>query len=165
MALFTSERDISFFRHINKELLNNIIQQEVDFYKLNLYETKSNIYGEAPKIKTYYNPVRLSCLITREDINNETSNFGVDTKQLITFGFLRDGILDEKNLVPEIGDLVNWNEQYFEVDSININQFISGKSDLTNKDVGSGFGASWSYLCKTHLTRVEKLNLVDTVIK
>lgn len=162
MALITTSRDISLFRVINKELLNNIIQQEVDYYKINLYETKTNIYGEAPKVKTYYNPIRLTCLITREDINNDTSNFGVDVKQGVTFGFLRDGILDEKNLIPEIGDLVNWNEQYYEVDGININQFVSGKSDLTSKDVGPEFGASWSYLCKSHLTRVEKLIIVNS---
>ena len=39
-ALFGSSRDISFIKKINNELIDNIIQQEVDYYKYNLSETK-----------------------------------------------------------------------------------------------------------------------------
>lgn len=159
MSLFGSARDISLFRHINKELLNNIIQTEVDFYKLDLYQTKTNIYGEAPRNKTYYTPVRLAALITRNDIVNTTDDYTIDTNQTVQFAFLRDGILDEMNLVPEIGDIINWNEQYWELDSININQFIAGKNDSTNKTIGSQFGSNWSYICQTHLTRIDRTKL------
>ena len=112
MALFGSARDISMFRHINKELINDIIQTEVDFYKLILGDTKVNIYGEAAGGKSYYIPVRLPCLIAREDIINTTDEMGVDTDQTATFGFLRDDTLDEKGLVPEIGDIIEWDEKY-----------------------------------------------------
>lgn len=159
MALFGSARDISMFRHINKELINDIIQTEVDFYKLILGETKVNIYGEAAGGKSYYIPVRLACLISREDIINTTDEMGVDTDQTLTFGFLRDGSLDEKGLVPEIGDIIEWDEKYWEVNGININQYILGRNDATNKTIGDGFGANWSYMCKANLTRRDKLKL------
>lgn len=159
MALFGSARDISMFRHINKELINDIIQTEVDLYELNLTETKSNIYGESSSTKSYFAPVRLAALITRDpniDISNE---MGMDSEQSATFGFLRDGTLDELNLVPEIGDVIAWDERYWEINSIEINQYIMGRNDLTNKTIGDGFGANWSYMCKTHLTRRDKINL------
>lgn len=161
MALFGSARDISMFRHVNKELINDIIQTEVDFYKLILGETKINIYGEASDGKSYYIPVRLPCLIAREDIVNTTDEMGVDTNQNLTFGFLRDGTLNEINLVPEIGDIIEWDEKYWEVNAININQYILGRNDQTNKTIGDGFGANWSYMCKTHLTRRNKLQLTQ----
>lgn len=159
MALFGSARDISFFRNINKELINDIIQTEVDIYKIYLDETKSNLYGEASEDKTYYIPIRIPSLITREDIVNTTDEMGVDTDQIVTFAFLRDGTLDQIGFVPDTGDIIEWDSKYWEIDNININQYIMGRNDLTNKTIGSGFGANWSYICKTHLTRRNKLKL------
>lgn len=160
MALFGSARDISMFRHINKELISDIIQTEVDLFKVILGETKPNIYGEATG-KNYYISVRIPCLIAREDIVNTTDEMGVDTNQNLTFGFLRDGILDEIAIVPEIGDVIEWDEKFFEINAININQYILGRNDQTNKTIGDGFGANWSYMCRTHLTRRRKLRLTN----
>ena len=56
MALFGGSRDISLFRNVNKELINNIIQTEVAYYKFALEQTKVNVYGEAPG-KQYYEPL------------------------------------------------------------------------------------------------------------
>ena len=47
MALFGSSRDISLFRNISRELMADIISQEVVFYKCNITDTKVNMYGEA----------------------------------------------------------------------------------------------------------------------
>jgi hypothetical protein len=159
MALFGSSRDISFFRHINKELINDIIQTEIDFYKPIVSETESNIYGEASEHKSYYIPIRLASLITRDDIVNTTDEMGVDTDQTVTFAFLRDGTLDSIGLVPEIGDVIEWDSKYWEINGININQYILGRNDLTNKTIGAEFGANWSYICKTNLTRRSRLNI------
>lgn len=159
MALFGGSRDISLFRKINKELINNIISTEIDFYKIDLNKTKSNIYGEASADKTYYTPVRLACLIDKENVSNPTDEMGVSAEQPITFNFLRDGILSELNLVPEVGDIINWDDGYWEINNINISQYILGKNDLTNKTIGSEWGANWSYLCTSHLTRRNKLHI------
>lgn len=158
-ALYGSARDISFLRGINKELINNVIQIEVDFYKIILDDTKANVYGEASSKKRYYTPVRLACIIQRDDIVNNSDEFGVDTDQTLTFAFLRDGILDQLNLVPETGDVIEWDAKYWEVGGININQYILGRNDMTNKTIGPNFGANWSYACKTNLTRRDKLQL------
>ena len=40
MALFGAERDISLFRHINRELMGDIITQQCSFYKFKIEETK-----------------------------------------------------------------------------------------------------------------------------
>ena len=47
MAIFTGIRDWSLMRHVNRELLGNVITQQAAFYQYKLEETKVNIYGEA----------------------------------------------------------------------------------------------------------------------
>ena len=66
MALFGGSRDISLFNSISKELINDILQTEVGYYKFALNKTTSNVYGESQG-KVYFEPVRIACLIKRED--------------------------------------------------------------------------------------------------
>ena len=48
MALFGGLRDISLFHNLSKELINDIIQTEVAYYKFALEQTSINVYGDAP---------------------------------------------------------------------------------------------------------------------
>ena len=43
MAIFTGIRDWSLMRHVNRELLGNVITQQAAFYQYKLEETKVNI--------------------------------------------------------------------------------------------------------------------------
>jgi hypothetical protein len=43
MALFGESRDISFINKINEELLNNVIEQEIDFYEIHIPDSKANL--------------------------------------------------------------------------------------------------------------------------
>jgi hypothetical protein len=164
MALFGSSRDISMFKKVNNELLDNIIQQEVDYYKYYLPETKStdteNLYGEATAQKTYYTSVRLTCLIDRGDVTYaQDDQFGIDVNQIITFKFLKPR-LRELGLVPKAGDIIEVRGSYYEIDQVNENEFILGKDNDYGKSVGSGFGESFAILCTTHYTRVTRLQIV-----
>ena len=47
MSIFGGDRDISLFRHINRELINNIIDTKVDIVKAAIKDIKENLYGEA----------------------------------------------------------------------------------------------------------------------
>ena len=106
MALFGSSRDFNFVRKINNELLEDVIQQEVEYFKLYLPDTKSNdaenLYGEASAQKTYYRPVRLACLIDRTSGFQPQADdqFGIDVNATYTFSFLRPK-LEELGLVPD----------------------------------------------------------------
>jgi len=78
MALFGSSRDISMFRKINRELLGDVITQQLAFYKYVLDKTKINMYGEASGGKFFEGPILLNALITVGDNTSPTSEFGVD---------------------------------------------------------------------------------------
>ena len=47
MALFGGKRDARFVAAINAELINSIIDTEIEFYKLIVEQSNSNIYGES----------------------------------------------------------------------------------------------------------------------
>ena len=159
MALFGGQRDICLFQGLNKELINDIIQTEIGYYKFALQSTVSNIYGESDS-KTFYEPVKLACLITRKDQEWSVDEFGPDIDQGINFALLKEG-LEDINLVPEIGDILLFNNNFYEVDAKVENQLLLGKDpDYSIATSTSGFGKSHSIILSTHLSRVEKLNLV-----
>jgi hypothetical protein len=100
MALFGSARDVSLFRHLNRELIWDIITQQCVFYQLKTAETKVNIYGEAAGARLYAEPVLLNVLIERGDAAQPISEFGVSYDRPMTFRFLRDDLVDA-NVLPE----------------------------------------------------------------
>ena len=159
MPLFGGDRDISLLRTFNKELINDIIQQEVGFYKFVLQDSETNVYGESEN-KIYYEPMLISCLIDREDQTWNETDFGPDSTQQMTFRFLRANLV-EKNLVPEIGDIVLFNNDYFEFSSIVENQFFTGKNpDYSMNEDTDNFGVSLSIICRGSKLRTEQLKTV-----
>jgi hypothetical protein len=158
MALFGGSRDISLFRHINKELINNIIQQSVGYYKIALDKTTPNLYGES-LTKSYNDPILVNCLIERTPPTWSETEFGADITQDITVRFLRD-ILVDINLVPEVGDVVLWQDDYYEVDGTVENQLVVGKDPSFAYDSGvTDFGSSISIIVTAKFIRPEKLGI------
>ena len=159
MALFGGSRDISLFNNLNKELINDIIQTEVAYYKFALEVTKVNVYGEAPG-KNYYEPIKIACLIDRQDQAWSSDDFGSDVNQVLNFKFLKDELINI-NLIPEVGDLLLFRNNFYEVDGRVENQLILGRDkDYAISTETIDFGESFSILVSTHISRVEKLNLI-----
>jgi hypothetical protein len=145
MPLFGGARDISLFRTMNRELINDIIQTEIGYYKFVLSNSSINVYGESEN-KTYYEPLLISCLINKEDQVWNEREFGPDITQQMTFSFLKAD-MNEKDLVPEIGDIVLFNNDFFELNSLVENQFFVGKNpDYSMNEDTDNFGVSLSLL-------------------
>ena len=159
MALFGSSRDISTFKGIAKELVENIISQQVGYYKYMLGDTEKNVYGEATS-RYYVGPVLINCLIERGEFNVvRKESLGPDSIRDASFRFLKDHLQDA-NVVPEIGDIVMYNELYYEVDNVNENQLILGKdNDYAYSDGLQNFGNSFSITVTTHYTSGDKLGI------
>ena len=139
---FVSDRDNLIIDQFNKELID----------KINAYNTKTNIYGESVGGGKNYNVgVQLPCIITASDIDWNVDLFGPDSGQNVTFAFLRN-MLIEKCVLPEVGDIIDWNYAYFEINSINENKLLGGDAEK-NHDLEA--------IC--HMTRRSKLNLEQRV--
>ena len=159
MALFGSARDISLFRHVNRELLADIITQQCSFYKYKLEETKVNMYGEAAEEKYYMGPVLLNCLIERTEQEYPETDLGTDFTWGATFKFLRDDLLNKMEDFNEFFDPTNY--QY----GANLVPEVMGKNpDYPNNinPINPGledFGSSISIICKTHYVPADKLGI------
>lgn len=164
MAIFGSQRDISLFRHLNRELLWDFITQQCAIYKLKINETKVNMYGEASGARFYQEPVLLNALIARGEQNQPTDDFGVTFNWDIEFRFFRDDLVDA-NVVPEIGDIIMYNGGYYEIDNSNANQFFVGKDPDYPNNVNplnpglENFGTNLSIICKAHYTPADRVQI------
>jgi hypothetical protein len=164
MAIFGSSRDASFLRHMNVELLHDVISQQCAIYKYKLAETKINMYGESSGGKFFEQPVLLYALITVGDNTSPTSDLGVNFDWPMSFAFLRDDLV-EANVHPEVGDVILYQESYWEVDNTNIIQFWGGKDpDYPNNpnplNPGlSEFGYNVSVTCECHYCPADRVNI------
>ncbi len=165
MALYGSSRDISFFHVINRELIHNIIEQNIGYYQISLDETSINVYGEAANgTKMYYPPVLIKCLIDRGDYEGDyDAQIGPDFTRNFSFRFLRKDLVIQ-NIVPQIGDVVLWNNDYYEINLVNENQDIVGKVPEYNYNGAylNDFGASFSIICNAHYVSPESLGLTQS---
>lgn len=157
MPLFGGRRDISLFRHINRELYDKIITQVVDIFKASLYNSQENLYGEVLN-KQYFPGVRLCGLVGPEDQTSEYEDQNVDVDQLSTYYFLRDDLI-KKNIVLEIGDVIHWNNIYWEVDKAVENKFFMGRNPAANKIIGPNWGWNLAVVCNTHQTKRSTVKL------
>ena len=160
--IFGSTRDSNLLLHIRRELVGDIVSQEILYYKLDLEATDEDIYGEA-ETKTYYVPVRLACFVERGDQAWKVEEYGPDLNREFSFRFIKEDLVDA-GFRADVGDIIEWHNQYFEIDSVNENQYFVGRDEeyrLNSEDLHK-FGESISIIARTHLTRYTKLNIVKT---
>lgn len=157
---FGSQKDFALINRIGRELLKDVIEQEILYYKLSLEDTNVNIYGEGLQ-KVFSTYTKLNCLITRGDQVITDDDFGPDLTRDASFAFLRQDLVD-LGIVPEVGDIVMWHENYYEVGTVKENQLFVGKDNSYNlTQYGSKFGASVSIIVDCHLTRADKVGIVQ----
>ena len=160
MALFGSFRDIGTFKVFTKELVEDIISQEVGYYKIMLSDSPVNVYGEGMN-KYFIGPVLIPCLIERGEFVKETTDYGLDTRRDVKFRFFKDHLM-EANVVPEVGDFVMYNEAYYEIDNVNENQYILGKDpNYIYSNALQGFGETYSIILTGHYASPDKLGITQ----
>ena len=151
MARFVQQKDLAFFEKISKELVDVVVQTTVEIFKLSLSETKTNLYGESLG-KSYFPAVQCACLIERDESSIEYEGFGPDRAQNVEFRFNRF-TLEEKNLYPEIGDIIFHNNAYFEIDKVGQNQLVYGRPE-----------EKFSIICSTFMVRRSQLNIEERIV-
>ena len=159
MSIFGGKRDISLFRSLNRELINKIIHVDVGIYKLVLADTKTNIYGESTD-KVYYRPIKCTALVSRDEQSYEGTEFGQNYTANATFAFLRDD-LKNIDLLTEVGDIILWDNEYYELDSLIENQYFAGKNQETVLDNTEDWGWNVSLVFSAHIMKISSLNLID----
>jgi hypothetical protein len=147
-------RDLQLFRSFARELVDTVIENTCVLFKINLNETKVNIYGEAMN-KTWYPGVELFVLIDKEPDTATYEGFGPEEQQNITFKFDRL-LCEERNAYPEIGDVIYFDNSYYEIDNTNEVQFVGGLP-------GDNSDRNWSIVCSTFMVSKSNLNIEERI--
>ena len=145
MAMYGKIRDVNLIKSINSELIKNIIEQQIGYYKPKIDQLNINVYGESTE-KFWSGPVLIPLLIQRGDNTWKTDEFGSDSNRTFEFRFFKDHLVDA-GVIPEVGDVVLFNEDFYEVDGVNENRLIVGKDpDYAYSTNVTEFGASLSII-------------------
>ena len=162
MALFGSDRDASLVRTANRELINNFIDVEIAFYKLSLEDTRANMYDESDS-KVYFSPMRINCLALKDE-KTYIGDDVYDQTRTGEFAFLRDDLKD-KNIIIEEGDIIEYDNEFYEIDGVGSSQYWTGRNpatDIGNVEKGRGeFGLSIAVKVSAHVTRRNRLNIQE----
>jgi hypothetical protein len=150
MPKFLQARDIDLFKSFARELVDDVIQNTIVLYKINMTETKVNIYGESLN-KTWNPGVQLYALYSKSPEDVVYEGFGPEMQQNITFKLDR-AMCEEKNLYPEVGDIIFFDTSYYEIDNTNEIQMIGGQPDN-----------NWSIVCETFMVSKSILNIEERI--
>jgi hypothetical protein len=132
--------------------------QKVGYFKIDLYNTKSNLYGESLE-KWYYPPIEVKCLLERGEFTNTDTEYGVDTTQTITVTISKTEFETTYNFTPEVGDIITDQERYYEVNSID-RKFVTLPGTGTSASTVGTPGLIVLYVLSAYLTRTSRLNLI-----
>ena len=100
---FLPQKEFDLINSMNEELIDEIVGQSVDVYKINVEQTDDNIYGES-STKYYDVGFRVNCLIQFNEPEVNQDEFGADVT----------------------GDIVDWNDSYWEIDGVTEPQLVAG---------------------------------------
>lgn len=145
---YFTRRDVRLMNSLNGELLLDIVEQKIIVYKICAEETQANLYGESID-KVYHPGVEISCLVESDPQSTLYEGFGPDVKKGTLFRF-HQKLCEIKEIYPQISDIIEWENAFFEISNIVENQFLGGQPEK-----------NYSLVCNAHMTRKSKLNIAE----
>ena len=150
MPKFISDRDVRFFKQIAREAVDAVVENVCVLFKVNLADTKINIYGEAIG-KTWHPGVQLNVLIDKSQQSQNYEGFGANTNQDIQYNFDRF-MLEEKGIYPEVGDVIFFDQSYYEINNVYEVQYSGGLPQY-----------NFSVVCQTFMVSKSLLNIEEKI--
>jgi len=145
---FLPQKEINMIDSMNEELIDEIVGQSVDVYKVSIENTDENVYGESTT-KYYDIGFRVNCLIEFNEPEVIQDEFGADVNGSMTMYFQRNNLASGSlNFYPEVGDIVDWNDFYWEINGITEPQLLHGHQ-----------GYKHSIVATSHRSRLSSLQI------
>ena len=143
---FMPRKEFDLINSMNEELIDEIVGQSVDVYKINVENTEDNLYGESTT-KYYDIGFRVNCLILYNEPTIEQDEFGADYRGDIEMYFQRENLSSGSlNFYPEIGDIVDWNDYYWEINGTTEPQLFAGHPNFKHNIVATAHRSRLSSL-------------------
>lgn len=137
----------------------NFAGMKVGYFKYDLDNTTTNIYGESLE-KWYYPPMEIKCLIERGGLTYSDADYGPDPSQNITVSIPRITV-EQFKFNPEVGDILVDRDRYYEVSAVDSQFFTTAGSPVTSQTSNST-GNLIIYILTCSLTRTTKLNIIPS---
>jgi len=126
--LFFGTREQHLFNNYNTEILEMVTMQFLYYWPIEADESDVNdIYGEAEK-KVPRNPIKIYAHIMLEEPELTTGQFGMDRSRRVEVYAHRDR-LTEVGVFPRIGDYLEWDNSFFEINYLDVPVFVMGQPD------------------------------------
>ena len=130
---FVPQKEFDLINSMNEELIDEIVGQSVDIYKVNIERTDENLYGESTT-KYYDVGFRVNCLILYNEPEIIQDDFGTDLNASIEMYFQRENLASGSlNFYPETGDIVDWNDIYWEINGTTEPQLFAGHPEFKHQ--------------------------------
>lgn len=183
MPKFFHDKDLDFIKTISEEVVDYVVEQYVTLFKVSVGETKTNLYGESLG-KVYHEPANLMTIVEREPISQQYEGFGPDARQLIEFRFNRqrlrtheipkiidvngtpvpaDAIQNTTYGYPEIGDVILFDDRYYELSNVREDKLIGGSPDIYDSGSNSFNDARMEIIATGVMVRRSQVQIVDRV--
>ncbi len=126
--LVYTEKDRKFADGVRQELDNNIIQQKVLYYGIDMQKSSvDEVYGEITK-KIYYNPIAFFCRILWEEPEVVYVGGTEDTIYRIEC-YVNTKELENRSIVAKSGDIIENNSDFYEIEKVILTKPEMGQHD------------------------------------
>ena len=143
---FIPQKEFDLINSMNEELIDELVGQSVDIYKVNVERTNENVYGESTT-KYYEVGFRVNCLIMYNEPEIIQDEFGADNNSSIEMYFQRENLASGSlNFYPEAGDIVDWNDIYWEINGTTEPQLFAGHPNFKHNIVATAHRSRLSSL-------------------
>ena len=183
MPKFFNANDLDFIKTIAEEAVDYVVEQAITLFKVSVGETKTNLYGESLG-KIYYAPANLMAIVDRNPTGVNLEGFGTDITQAVEFRFNRmrlrtetlprlrdingtlipaDAIQNTQYGYPEVGDIIYYDEAYYEIDNIQSTRLIGGQPKIYNQSTGEFEDARMFMTAISHMVRRSQVQIEDRI--
>ena len=143
---FIPQKEFDLINAMNEELIDELVGQSVDIYKVNVERTNENLYGESTT-KYYDIGFRVNCLINYNEPEIIQDDFGADSNSSIEMFFQRENLASGSlNFYPEMGDIVDWIQHYWEINGTTEPQLFAGHPNFKHNIVATAHRSRLSSL-------------------
>lgn len=168
---------------ISEEVVDYVVEQWITLFKMSVGESKTNLYGESLG-KVYHAPATLMCIVDREPQNIIYDGFGPDKSQTVTFSFNRqrlreheipqfhtsdnrelpaDAIQNTQYGYPQIGDIVIFDNTYYEIDLVKQEKLLGGSPLTFPSGSTESDDNRMSLIVQAHMVRKSAIQIEDRI--
>jgi len=125
--MFAGKKERDLVKQVNDELIERVIGQTIIYYPIDLETSNFHpLYGEAIE-KTYLPPVRVHCLVEKQETDTTYTNYGIDKVSNITVRFHKRRLIEDQDLWVREGDFVQYDGQLYEIADLSQPRYLFGQ--------------------------------------